>query len=282
MPSPKDLSLEEFKYIVSRFPDSGHFILHGIGESLLNPEIFEMIRYVRSLKKTAVFTTNGTLLSEDNSKKILESGLNRMGISIDGAKKETFEKIRRGADFDQVIRDTKRLVKMNENSPKPMQIWCKTTILPDNLEEIPDFAEFLKELGIKVIFLTAASTPMRDRTKLEPDPERTRQALAELRRRAKGSGLVIATPHLLVPEKAPCLWPWYGVNIAADGSVTPCCFMPNPKLAYYLGNVFRDDADEIWNGRRSREFRAMMKSTLPELCCLFECPLFKIWKELKP
>ena len=73
------------------------------GESLLHPHLIEAIRYAKSQGLYTRLHTNGSLLTEDLSREIIASGLDRLSFSFDGFTKEAYEGIRRGGDFDKTI-----------------------------------------------------------------------------------------------------------------------------------------------------------------------------------
>lgn len=78
--------------------------IYGLGEPLLDPYIFERIRYVKGkgFHKVAI-STNAQLLNEDKQRELLESNIDTVLFSIDGVEKKTHERIRRGTDFERVI-----------------------------------------------------------------------------------------------------------------------------------------------------------------------------------
>ena len=79
-------------------------LLHR-GESLLHPDFFKMARYAHEKGLTVKFHTNGTLLNEEKSYQLIKSGIDQFSFSFDGYKKETYEKIRVGADFDKTVQN---------------------------------------------------------------------------------------------------------------------------------------------------------------------------------
>ena len=94
----KSLSLNEFINIADQFPDMQRVLLHGIGEPLLNRELPEIIKYLNGRYLEVIINSNGTLLTPHWQEKLIESGLDQYRCSIDGAKDETYARIR-GADL---------------------------------------------------------------------------------------------------------------------------------------------------------------------------------------
>jgi len=83
---PKDFDLELFKRIVDEIRDASELVFPwGLGEPLLNPDVFRMIRYCRDAGLYTVLSTNATLLDEERSRLLIEAGLDHLIIAFDGA-----------------------------------------------------------------------------------------------------------------------------------------------------------------------------------------------------
>ena len=94
----KSLSLDEFIRIAEQFPQMQRVLLHGVGEPLLNRELPEIIKYLKGRDIEVIINSNGTLLTPKWQEQLIESGLDQYRCSIDGAKDETYARIR-GADL---------------------------------------------------------------------------------------------------------------------------------------------------------------------------------------
>lgn len=118
------ISLFEFKKIVNSIPNTIKINIQGMGEPLLNKELYSMISYAKKKKNYVLITTNGTLLSEKTSKELIASGLDRLIISFDSAKKESYEKVRKGANFDKVVNNISNFMKIRGSQKKPfVSLW---------------------------------------------------------------------------------------------------------------------------------------------------------------
>jgi sulfatase maturation enzyme AslB (radical SAM superfamily) len=80
----KDMTFSEFKQIIDQFPNAVHVILQGIGEPLMNREIYRMISYAKSKNIKPMIITHGGLLTKENLDQLIKSGLHGLTISIDG------------------------------------------------------------------------------------------------------------------------------------------------------------------------------------------------------
>ena len=101
-----DMDFNVYKKIIDEAAREGVYAVHitGEGEPLLHKDIIKMIKYARSKNILDLFMhTNATLLFDGIAAELLEAGLTRLIISMDSPVKETYEKIRVGADFDVVV-----------------------------------------------------------------------------------------------------------------------------------------------------------------------------------
>lgn len=116
----RDMSVDEFKRLIDEQYGLVEIKLHGIGEPLLQgDDFFEMVRYARAQHIWVRTVTNASLLHRrDNYKKLVDSDINEIQISIDGADKEVYERIRRLADFEQVTANCKLINQYSRSAGK--------------------------------------------------------------------------------------------------------------------------------------------------------------------
>src|SRR2546426_1112374 len=84
----RDLSFEDFRYIVDQFPELERVVLHGLGEPLLNKDLPQMIRYLKARGIYVLFNSNGILLNAKRGQELIEAGLDEYRLSMDGATRE--------------------------------------------------------------------------------------------------------------------------------------------------------------------------------------------------
>ena len=150
------MNLNLFNEILDQLPGLISVKLQGMGEPFINPKLPDMIKACSKRNLYTSITSNGTLLNEKKSQAILDSGLSNLVFSIDGAKKDTFEKAREGANFDEVKKNIKELTsirKKNSNKTK-IRIDC----LASNqaiFEEIPELVYLSADLGVDRLHIKA-------------------------------------------------------------------------------------------------------------------------------
>jgi len=274
------LTLEGFKKVIAQFPYLQKVSLVGAGEPLLNPEIFDIIRFAKSKGLTIGFATNATLLDERITQEVLSSRLDWLNISLDGATKETYEMIRTGADYDTVIKNISNFT-AGSNGHLDISVWFLA--MKTNLMELPDMVSLVHRLGIKSICVQTmhhwGDPRWKDRLageSLSGDSGGMQEVLCRTARLAKKKR--IRFQYVNIPDKQKpraCQWPWKACYITADGYVTPCCLHgANPQVVSF-GNIFDDDFENIWNNSKYREFRQALKSksnNAPAVCA--GCPSY--------
>lgn len=121
--------------------------LAGSAESLLNPDIVPILAICRENRIIAELITNGMLLTPQISKQLLGNS-SEIHISFGGAKRETFEAIRQGADFELICENIRTLSRLKgENNQRYPQIWLNPILMKRNIHELPAVIELAKELG---------------------------------------------------------------------------------------------------------------------------------------
>lgn len=130
-----------------RFPHLSTVMLGGFGEPTMHPGLLSMVRGLKKLKIRAEMVSNGTLLDERLSAGLLEGGLDRLWISLDGAEDSSFEHIRKGARFKDVVQNLKRLREMNEKSSRRIGIGIAFVLTRKNLSGLKDIGRLAKKVG---------------------------------------------------------------------------------------------------------------------------------------
>ena len=97
------LRWDDFVRVVEQFPEIERAVLHGIGEPLLNKDLPRMIAYLKARAVYVLFNTNATLLTDDWARQLIQSGLDEIRVSIDGADPRTYALIRGVPLFHKVV-----------------------------------------------------------------------------------------------------------------------------------------------------------------------------------
>ena len=297
----KSLSHNEFVTIAEQFPDMQRAVLHGIGEPMLNRELPDIIRYLKSRQVEVLFNSNGTLLTPQWQEQLVLSGLDQFRCSIDGAHPETYKRIR-GADLlEKIHTGLEGLVKtknqLNSKTPR-LSIWCVVT--NENLEELPDLIRQAAKLEVPEVYLQRmtyfAQEPQeqygmaREEVAIfGKDGRRQEEIITLCEQLGRDLGVDFQASgareprHSLAAARlvdfAPwqaCLRPWTTAYVTANGNCLPCCISPFATLDYdslILGNLFEKPFTEIWNDEPYRQFRKDFLSPHPHKACA-SCGVF--------
>lgn len=150
-----ELTLEEVKGVISQCQKWGvkEINLCG-GEPLISESIFDVIKFAKASDMKVILTTNGTLITEDLAKKLIQSGLDIVTISVDGSKAATHDKIRaQPGAFDKIMQGIKHL-----NSCPDAKKLIKVMILTlsnYNLDELEEYFSLAKSLSIDALYITS-------------------------------------------------------------------------------------------------------------------------------
>ena len=284
---PKDLTLEELVRIVDQFPRLERVILHGIGEPLLNPYLFQMIALLKERGATVLFNSDAIGLTEKKRRGLIESGLDELRVSMDAATPETYLAIRGVPMFHRVVENVTALADLQRDlrSPTPkISLWF--TALKANLRELPDFIRLAGKIGAAAVNVQrlvhyGQGLAVQDQSLHGTLTALESQMLQEAARLSQGLGIALRASGNTTPERSftpqeqarpwsGCQRPWTLSYVTANGNVLPCCISPWTAKDYaglILGNALTQPFAEIWNGDRYQRFRTQFETdTAPDPC----------------
>ena len=284
------MALPLFHRLVGEVPGLRRLTLQGLGEPLLSPHLPEMIRTAVARRITVGFNTNATLLTARRARELVESRVDWLHVSLDGAHAGAYEAIRDGAHFDTVLANLAGLVlaKRAADSTTP---WIRVVFVAmrDNVGELPALVALLGGIGVDELHVQNLSHSFSDtdpagryegiRTFTADqalwtgaDLERAAGMFAESARMAREHGLKLRLPALgpAPPAEAGrgrgCSWPWEAAYVTSAGVVQPCCMVMGDDRVT-LGRLDEQSFPEIWHGPAYREFRRRLAGDEPPEVC---------------
>ena len=130
-----NLDFELFKHIIDQFEETKLWALKLSyrGEPLINKQVPDMVKYAKEHGVLDIyFNTNGMFLDEEMCRRLIEAGLDRISISIDGIEKEEYESVRIGASFDKLITNLETLIRLKkEYDVTYPKIRIQTVVFPE-------------------------------------------------------------------------------------------------------------------------------------------------------
>ncbi len=284
---PAFMSFEAFCRVLDGFGALKELHLQGLGEPLLHPRFFDMVRYAAARGIAVSTNTNLTALSQRRAEECVTSGLARIHVSLDAAEAEAYEYIRVGARFGRVLRNLGWLTaakrRLQSRAPR---IALVAVAMRRNLEQLPALVRLARDhdvLSVSVQHLahdfSESSLPVRYRpmrefveaeTLLNEEPARVQRWFDEARAVADELGVELRLPNRRPAKKEQgarrCDWPWRGAYVAYSGEAMPCCMVATPDRAN-LGSMTDRGVAAVWDGEAYRSFRARLESDDPPEVC---------------
>jgi len=257
-----DMSFEQFKNILKQIPTLIDIQINGLGEPLLNKDIFAMIRYAASKGISVAMNSNVTLVDEKMAKELVSSGLGLLKVSMDTTDKEIYQSLRKG-NLENAINGIKNLVKAKKELglDKP-SIWFNSIILNQNIDELLKILELGEELGVDQVRFKPIDTfdlyqkdsLVVENSKLLATLEATKEKSKNLKVKNNLDKLIDEFKNYYrPPQKLPCFSPWYEVYIQYYGGIRLCCEFYSKK--YDVGNVFEVGFKKVWNSKKYQHIR---------------------------
>ena len=224
-----------------------YLIFYFQGEPYLNPGFLEMVRYAADKKIYTATSTNAHYLTDENAKKTVESGLDRLIISIDGTTQDTYKQYRVGGNLEKVIQGAINIVKWKKelNSKTPF-VFFQFLVVKHNEHQVEEIKQLAKEIGVdEVRFKTAQVYDY------ENDPNNLIPSLDKFSRYKKDSNGVYQPKNKLANR---CWKLWHSNVITWDGLVVPCCF--DKDAMHRLGNLKNESFKTVWHNDNYKQFRS--------------------------
>jgi radical SAM protein with 4Fe4S-binding SPASM domain len=250
------------------YKDLMYLIFYFQGEPYINPKFLDMVDYAHRKGIYTITSTNGHFLNDENARKTIESGLDRIIISVDGTTQEVYEQYRKEGKLENVLAGTRNLVKWKEKlGAKNPHIIFQFLVVKPNEHQIPEIYKIAKEIGVDEVKLkTAQVYDYENGNPLIPTIEKY------ARYKKNSSGKFEVKNELL----NHCWKLWHSCVITWDGLVVPCCF--DKDATHRLGDLKQQSFSELWQGESYQKFRSqiLLGRDKIEICtnCTEGC---KVW-----
>jgi len=245
-----------------------YLIFYFQGEPYLNPDFLEMVQYASRKKIYTATSTNAHYLNDENARKTVESGLDRLIISIDGTTQEVYQQYRKGGNLQKVMEGARRIVdwKKKLKSKTPFVVFQFLVVKP-NEHQVEEVKQLAKETGVDDVWFKTAQV-----YDYENDPNNlipTVEKFSRYRKTEKG--------HVLKNKLNNHCWKlWHANVITWDGLVVPCCF--DKDAMHRLGNLKMQRFKDIWHNDNYRQFRKELMSSRKNIDICANCSEgTKVW-----
>jgi radical SAM protein with 4Fe4S-binding SPASM domain len=232
-----------------------YLIFYFQGEPYLHPKFFELVQYAHNKGIYTATSTNAHYLNDEKARKTVESGLDRLIISIDGTTQETYEQYRIGGNLEKVLEGTRNIIKWKKElkSSTPHVIFQFLVVKP-NEHQIEDVKRLAEEMGVDEVGLkTAQIYDYEEGSDLIP-------TIDKYSRYEKQESGRFSIKNKFVDH---CWKMWHSCVITWDGGVVPCCF--DKDAEYQLGDMKKTTFRELWRGKKYHDFRASLIRSRSEI-----------------
>jgi radical SAM protein with 4Fe4S-binding SPASM domain len=245
-----------------------YLTLYFQGEPYLHPQFLDLVKYAHQNKIYTATSTNAHYLTDANAKKTVESGLDRIIISLDGTTQESYQKYRLGGKLDKVLTGIETLVHWKKKlKSKTPHIIAQFIVFKHNEHELKDIKLLAKKLGVdKLAIKTAQIYNYQQDTELIPSEGK----YARYQKNEDGEF------HIKNNLVNSCWRMWSSCVITWDGKVVPCCF--DKDAAKKLGDISQNKFKTIWTNSNYVDFRRKLLKSRKEIDICKNCSEgTKVW-----
>ncbi len=294
------IPIEAIRNLVPWFRDATYVGLAGNGEPFLHPDIMEILRIVTSAGATPSVISNATLWKKLGMVNQL-AGLGPMllNVSIDGGTKQTFEKWRLRAGFEEVRANLRELneAKRRTNAPFPVVNFI-SCLMKDTIGEVEQIVDLAAEAGANVVIFQNMYpyNKLMDEARVK-DMDACRAAISRARKHARrhniridwlpmsvdvdergteggsyGAITAAGTDRQRTPQNGTsngrrpryhCDNIMHQIHVTVKGEIKFCCFWTEGAV----GDLTKDDFGDLWNGESWRKLREDLRNGIrPNPC----------------
>lgn len=280
----KDLSFEAFKELIDGMPNLKWINLTGEGSAFLNKDFMKIVEYCKKKGLYVDFSHDFVYYDEKDFACLINWGVDRIYWSFDGCTKKTYEKIRVGAKFYDVIGNVRKFVELKKTLKSPLPEICfRYCFFKENIDEVMNvplllssLVDEVKDYGDEPSINFVALLEFEETRGWECEVPKEYVGIGD--RWSKTLGFKNYWSHIthIEENKYPldyCTF-WSEPYIMITGHVVPCCavLMSNnrpelEKLAF--GNIYEKSFKEIWYSEKYKKFRKMVvnpKAPVPKVC----------------
>ncbi|HSR52121.1 MAG TPA: radical SAM protein, partial [Acidobacteriota bacterium] len=154
-----DMSMEVYQRIADAMRYAHNVDFTGWGEPLLHKRIYDMVAMAKERGCETSMTSNGTAINPRNAQRLIDAGMDRLTVSIDGLTPETYDTIRVGASLDKVAANLRGLSEQVAKSGSGLELAIAFTIQELNASQITDVPAWADSVGAKVVHLKQLNVP---------------------------------------------------------------------------------------------------------------------------
>lgn len=248
-----------------------YLIFYFQGEPYLNQDFLPMVNYASKKKIYTATSTNAHYLTDEKAKQTVESGLDRLIISIDGTTQDVYQQYRIGGQLNKVMEGARNIVKWKKElkSKTPLVVFQFLVVKP-NEHQLEDVKQLANEIGVDDVWFKTAQI-----YDYENDPNQLIPTLSKYSRYKKNADGAYQPKNKLQNH---CWKLWHANVITWDGLVVPCCF--DKDAMHQLGNLKMQSFKQVWNNDNYKQFRKELMTSRRNIDICANCSEgLKVWED---
>jgi radical SAM protein with 4Fe4S-binding SPASM domain len=248
------------------------------GEVLTRTDIFEVVKSFSSRGMQVNLTSNGTLLSPETADRLVQSGVNNVSISLDGATPAVHDALRGKGNWKRTLRGIRNLRRAAKHARRKLHIRINYVLTRRNYRDLFRLPETAAQAGADRLTLIPVDDPA---GRLRLNKQRIREYNEEIApfvaHKALTQGMIEHVDEAYpfgrqkaevelskaglyargLYERQPCYMPWIHAMIGPKGEVYPCCMMRTTRA---LGKISaKRSFQTVWEGTAFRDFRQRLR-----------------------
>lgn len=250
------------KTIDDLYKDLLYLIFYFQGEPYLNRNFLDMVKYASQKGIYTATSTNAHYLTDEVARRTVESGLDRLIISIDGTTQDVYRQYRVGGNLEKVLQGARNIVKWKKQlKSKTPFVFFQFLVVRPNEHQIEDIKALGKEIGVDEVRFKTAQVYDYQNDPNDLIPLSSRYS----RYRRKANGEVVSKNKMA----NHCWKLWHANVITFDGLVVPCCF--DKDAMHRLGNLQYESFRDIWKNDNYRQFRRELMTSRKNIDICANC-----------
>ncbi len=248
-----------------------YLIFYFQGEPYLNPDFLDMVKYASQKGIYTATSTNAHYLNDANARRTVESGLDRLIISIDGTTQDVYQQYRVGGKLEKVLAGARNIMKWKQElKSKTPFVFFQFLVVKPNEHQIEDVKRLAAEIGVDDVRFKTAQV-----YDYEQDPNNLIPTLDKYSRYRKNEKGEFAFKNSLQNH---CWRLWHATVISWDGLVVPCCF--DKDAQHTLGDLKGKSFKEVWHSDDYVNFRRQILQSRKNIDICANCSEgTKVWSE---
>ncbi len=269
------LSLAHFKkYFDPLAENLFEAYMHNWGESMLNKEVFSMIRHAQDSNVGTNLSSNFVRVTSDDMDCLLDSGLEYLVISLDGTSPDTYSQYRINGDYDKVIENLTTFIhRRNARKQKTPVIEWQFIVMKQNEHQIAEAEVLAKKIGVDLLRFIPVGMPYEFKNRKET-ADKWYPSSVQGRVESDHSEQQFGQAN----KPSPCFYLYRSMVVNADGGVSPCCVVYRKNRDFAdLSTMDTIAVNTVWNNEKYRSARSLFsgeevpsrRATVCDGCDLF-------------